>query len=192
MSRHFISTQYASTKQWHSMSRHFISTQYASTKQWHSMSRHFTSTLCINKTMTLCQGILLPLFMHQQNNDIMSRHFISTQYASTKQWQYVKAFYFHSVCINKTMTVCQGFLLPLFMHQQNNDIVCQDILFPLSMHQQSNDIVCQGILFPLSMHQQNNDSMSRHFISTLYASTKQWHSMSRHFTSTVHQQNKLL
>jgi hypothetical protein len=122
MSMHFTSTLYASTKQWHSMSRHFISTQYASTKQWHSMSRHFTSTLCINKTMTVCQCILLPLFMHQQNNDIvcqgilfpqyastkqwhsMSRHFTSTLYASTKRWQYVKAFYFHSVCINKTMT----------------------------------------------------------------------------------------
>ena len=75
------------------------------------------------------------------------------------------------------MTVCQCILLPLFMHQQINDIVCQGILLPLFMHEQNNDIVCQGILLPLFMHQQNNDiqcSMSRHFISTQCASTKQW------------------
>ena len=71
------------------------------------------------------------------------------------------------------MTVCQCILLPLFVHQQNNDIVCQGILFPLSMHQQNYDIVCQGILFPLSMHQQNNDIVCQGILLPLSASTEQ-------------------
>jgi hypothetical protein len=75
-----------------------------------------------------CQCILFPLCMHQQNNDRMSMHFISTRYASTKQRQYVNAFYFHSVCINKTMTVCQCILFPLCMHQQNNDSMSRSFI----------------------------------------------------------------
>ena len=104
-----------------SMSMHFISTLYASTKQRQYVNAFYFHSVCINKTMTVCQCILFPLCMHQQNNDSMSMHFISTLYASKKQRQYVNAFYFHSVCINKTMTVCQCILFPLCIHQQNND-----------------------------------------------------------------------
>jgi hypothetical protein len=86
------------------------------------------------------------------------------------------------------MTVCQGILLPLFMHQQNNDIVCQGILHKMPWHTMSLFCWCIKSGSKMSWHNMSLfcwcikswSKMPWHTMSL----TKQWHSMSRHFIST--------
>ena len=153
-----------------------MSSQCASTKQWRGcpcMYLQYVLPVCKHKTMTgmsMYVFAVCPLSVQAQNNggDVhVCTYSISSQCASTKQWQGCPCMYLQyvlSVCKHKTMAGMSMYVLTVYppsVQAQNNG---RNVMYVLP--------VC-----PLSMQAQNNGGdvhVCTYSISSQCASTKQW------------------